>query len=86
MWRLGLLAFGGALRFAPGAALEVRIAGTVARPPVRYRLATFTGEVEGMPLAVSASTLEALPAGWQIKQAGGEIVLLYPVGTTMIIR
>ena len=82
----GPLAFGGALRFAPGAALEVRNAGTVARPPVRYRLATFTGEVEGMPLAVSPSTLEALPAGWQIKQAGGEIVLLYPVGTTMIIR
>ena len=80
------LVYGAAVNFAAGATLEVLNVDKAVRPPVRYTLTEFTGGMGGASLAVSQSTLDALPERWQIQVEGGKIVLRYPVGMSIVLR
>ena len=80
------LVYGAAVNFAAGATLEVLNVDKAVRPPVRYTLTEFTGGMGGASLAVSQSTLDALPERWQIQVEGGKIVLRYPVGISIVVR
>ena len=77
---------GSPVAFAAGAKLTLANADKVARPPNRYVLATFAGDLDASNLSVAEETLDALPPRWQISFEGRRIMLRYPIGAVMSFR
>ena len=77
---------GSPIAFAVGAKLTLVNADKAARPPNRYVLATFAGDLDASNLSVAEETLDALPPRWQISFEGRRIMLRYPIGAVMSFR
>ncbi len=77
---------GSPVAFAAGAKLTLANADKVTRPPNRYVLATFAGDLDASNLSVAEETLDALPPRWQISFEGQRIILRYPIGAVMSFR
>ena len=77
---------GSPVAFAAGAKLTLANADKAARPPNRYVLATFSGDLDASNLSVAEETIDALPPRWQISFEGRRIMLRYPIGAVMSFR